>query len=138
MNARYLFRGKYGDTWVYGTLSQLVGGLHVYDSTGKVHFKVDPTTIGQCTGISAIKSYRGDKPEDLLIFEGDVLRVPIEHYGPDHPVRIVEWSGGGYRIRGVGSETGFCALTSWPMVNTAEIIGNVHDNPELLKGSTDS
>ena len=26
-----------------------------------------------CTGLSAKKSYRGDKPEDLLIWEGDVL-----------------------------------------------------------------
>ena len=29
--------------------------------------------IEQCTGLSAVKSYRGVKPEDLLIFEGDII-----------------------------------------------------------------
>ena len=33
----------------------------------------DRYIIEFCTGLSASKSYRGDKPEDLLIWEGDVL-----------------------------------------------------------------
>jgi len=36
-------------------------------------YEVDPETIGQYTGLSAAKSYRGEKPEDLRIFEGDIV-----------------------------------------------------------------
>ena len=101
MNDRYLFRGRRIDNgkWVIGHLQEYEnGGAAIKEPLAlwpnALYQSIDPATVGQCTGVSAAKSYRGKEPEDLLIFEGDVLRVPIEHYGPDHPVRIVEWSGG--------------------------------------------
>lgn len=53
----------------------------------------------QCTGLSAVKSYRGDKPEDLLIFENDILRIEWDGYTYEHPVtwdtRKAQWRCGG-------------------------------------------
>lgn len=44
--------------------------------------------LEQCTGLSASKSYRGNKPEDLLIWEGDkVLFI----YNNKQLEMVVEW-----------------------------------------------
>jgi hypothetical protein len=44
--------------------------------------------LERCTGLPASKSYRGNKPEDLLIFEGDkVLFI----YNNKQLEMVVEW-----------------------------------------------
>ena len=70
MNERYLFRGKQTDgrLWVEGhyyTRNQKPYILKV-DRNGEYPYKIDPSTLGQCTGLR-------DK-NGALIFEGDVVR----------------------------------------------------------------
>ena len=81
---------------------------------------VDPNTVGRCTGL---KDWKGK-----LIFEGDIIcfseNAEIVNY-------VVEWYDGGFvyrdvKIRAFGSE-----LTQSD-ANEVEIVGNIHDNPELL------
>ena len=93
MNNRYLFRGKCEITgkWFYGSLSQtqswdyrkekaLVPCIVHETDRGLLIKEVDPATIGQCTGLSAKKSYRGESPKDLLIFEGDTVQADWYDY----------------------------------------------------------
>lgn len=91
---RFKFRGKRVDNgeWVvvpYGEKINYISGeskpcIQVFttrpDSDNHMmqifeteFIEVIPKTVGQCTGLHAAKSYRGTDPDDLLIWEGDVV-----------------------------------------------------------------
>ena len=81
MDNRFLFRGKdCNGNWIIGSLiQQAFDGINRHEvgiaPYGCYPIGIDITTVGQCTGLSAVKSYRGNKPEDLLIWEGDEVLV---------------------------------------------------------------
>jgi uncharacterized phage protein (TIGR01671 family) len=148
MNERYLFRGKpksfeYAEIRCVGNPAPewAVGSLHRNPSGEYVvtHYKnsrtysVDPATIGQCTGLRAAKSYRGDKPEDLLIFEGDIVRTTIEHNpylgGDKTIVTHVNWDDGCWWVGDDEVHLAYQVRND----DEIEIIGNRWDTPELLE-----
>lgn len=137
-----LFRGKktYGGGWIEGCLIQaenfccilqeeekanawdypyLDGKLGHIDGTVD---PVDPETVGQFTGIS--------DANDTKIFEGDIVEIAKE----DEPFKV-EWCEDSARF--VLSASTFCCdfdnYWGWEI----EVIGNIHDNPELLGGAED-
>ena len=126
------FRGKRIDNseWIYGWLRQ-TGHQNIEKSNGqyirtekyyqiqdeKYNSKfVDEATIGQYTGL---KDKNGKK-----IFEGDILKGTF--YGFMAPEYDYIFS-----VYGDEKEKGFMANYFEP--NECEIIGNIYDNPELLK-----
>lgn len=80
-------------------------------------------TIGQYTSIT---DKNGKK-----IFEGDILK---SHYDVDYPtdyaIEIVVWDGNAWCIKQGECPCEFIDEMSLPC---SEIIGNIHDNPELLE-----
>lgn len=110
------FRGKRvsDGTWVYGDL--LTQYLHHNGATiveyGCVCNEVTPDTVGQFTGMYD-RSYK-------KIYEGDIL---ISKYSPLYNV-IVEFRSSAFYAGQV--------LISHNHGSTIEVIGNIHDNPELL------
>ena len=153
MNDRYLFRGKRfnNDEWVQGTYTQNVkctplGAIIVIDviqyigradgATYSFKYEIDPATIGQCTGLR-------DK-NGTLIFEGDVLQWAIDDDPDSKDIFVVEWlqhtwqmillpKSANYKSAGYGCKRG---LWSFPTpdgkLQCLIVIGNIHDNPELL------
>jgi uncharacterized phage protein (TIGR01671 family) len=94
---------------------------------GHVWAEVDPTTVGQFTGLL-------DK-NGVRVFEGDILSIPDEHSGGNstHDYGRVKWDEIYYSF---ALETQFdCVvfadLVSWDIGN-CEVLGNIHDNPTLL------
>ena len=142
-----LFRGKRLDNGKY-----VDGNLFVSDTEGRtyilvgsrivtIEWEIDPSTIGQYTGLTDKNGKR--------IFEGDIVRT---HYANTRKADFVEqvvFHNGRfsslYELRGPGNGKMWANLPDsvphlpmdkTPYMEWCEIIGNIHDNPELLDGSS--
>lgn len=140
------FRGKSNTgEWVYGSLVYSEN-IHpaIYFETGKGNIKslewvyVDPETVGQFTGLT-------DK-NGKEIYEGDIIKFQkYSNYNDEHSnlkrhIAKVIFKEGCFcwYILKEGSQSDFhYSYKTEPLKNTCttwglEIIGNIHDNPELL------
>lgn len=81
-------------------------------------FEVIPETVGEYTTLT-------DK-NDRMIFEGDIVTMP--KYGGGRHRSVVYFKNGKFAVD--GSNYSFKDICPKNM----EVIGNIHDNPELLKG----
>lgn len=139
-----LFRGKRLDNgkWVGGNLfvSDTDGGTYILVGSRivTIEWEVDPSTIGQYTGLTDKNGKR--------IFEGDIIRT---HYANTRNADFVEqvvFHNGRftslYEFHGPGNGKMFANLPDGvphfpqdktPYMDWCEVIGNIHDNPELLK-----
>lgn len=111
-----LFRGRDLDKkqWRYGDLIHYTGAVYIqwfedYQTRSAVVFE---DTVGQYTGMNDIK---GNK-----IFEGDIVALSYDVFDVKVITEVV------------------CEKFSFPSLRSQhqsiEVIGNVHDNPELMKG----
>lgn len=135
-----LFRGKRKDNgeWIYGDL------LHdrflftdenicvIYNVDSKLTHReniVIPKTVGQYTGLT-------DK-NGTKIFEGDICRFREWNKGDMCWVGKVHYEHQQFVISGNPNkecESEFLLVMSRFIPENIEVIGNVHDNPELLGG----
>lgn len=143
-----LFRGKRidNDEWVYGSfcmdaleqfngLCGVDGFIRLYDKTKckMQSYEVDRETVGQYTGCTDKNGKR--------IFEGDIVQYHERQFdGKDVPVRdAVLYEEGGFSVRAY-----FLNNWLWNSINgntqlrDVAIIGNINDNPELLKEGADN
>jgi uncharacterized phage protein (TIGR01671 family) len=123
-------RGKYrtsyknGD-WVYGLITRMYderfGKLpaEMRNTDGVNEIEVDYKTIGQFTGLT---DRNGNK-----IFEGDIVQAALDgrYYSVEY---ITDYE---YAFNFVDLERGY--TYSLYDFNDVIVIGNIHDNPELLK-----
>ena len=131
-----LFRGKtYNDKWVQGLLVQMDDRLTQIrklgsDGIGYYDYSIVPSTVGQYTGLT---DKNGKK-----IFEGDVLNVHdqipmFDGYDTDEIIyngKVMYIKNQGmYVCEGNNDGNALCALN----LDKCEVIGNIHDNPELLE-----
>ncbi|MBR2478930.1 MAG: hypothetical protein IKB47_00815 [Clostridia bacterium] len=120
-----LFRGKskaqgsewlYGDVLIYENLAQIWETIN----SRKHNSVVSLETVGQYTGLT---DKNGKK-----IFEGDILSYTEE---------IETRSKGKETLKGIYEvKFEYCGFSPLDCLacNHLEIIGNIHDNPELMKG----
>ena len=118
----FLFRGKRKDNgeWVYGDLRHWRNGsVGIHNNELSYTLPVDPDTVGQYTGQPDQSSKK--------IFEWDIL------YGYfDSALKrtvVVVFDDGRWEVHSP-SGAYIAELTDG---HTVEVIGNVYDNPELLK-----
>lgn len=120
------FRGKNIHTgeWLYGDYHR-EGKTHYITKPGDflreyapIEFMVDVNTIGQFTGLH-------DK-DGKEIYEGDILAIPADYDDPDETVIFCD---GCFMVDDGRYKTAFCHAC----VTIRSVIGNIHDNPELLK-----
>ena len=129
MNIIHLYRGKRLDNgqFIEGSLigeDVIVGKIVDFEEdyfTTEFWYKVDPETVGQFTG-------RYDK-NDKEIFERDIV-VNKNFHGKKWVVEYrTDSEYVGFVLKEIGTN-GISLFTSW---NDIEVIGNIHDNKELLK-----
>lgn len=135
-----LFRGKRVDNneWVYGFLSKSRGNNHFlslcidHEENGVMLSSiVEPETIGQYTGLS-------DK-SGVKIFEWDIIK---SHGNDSYVIKYGEYIPRNYCLaRYYDKPTiGFYAYDGERCFQLStnsrcyEVIGNIHDNPELAEG----
>ncbi len=136
MNERFLFRGRRYDNgeWITGWITSQFkkfteGEVLTYIKSnvfGGGEYLVNTKTVGQCTGLQ-------DK-NGKLIFEGDIIKT--KEYGRDighsnvnnFDIFKVIYEPAVFRLENV--RRGFNLVGNG---NDFEIIGNIHDNPELLE-----
>ncbi|MCL1986505.1 MAG: YopX family protein, partial [Firmicutes bacterium] len=120
MNDRHLFRGKHTDgrwkTWL-----AINGAVQAWE--------ILSDTIGQCTGL---KDRNGK-----LIFEGDIILKVTEAVDVSVPYYVYQNHCGQYILH--RSKDYISALDArLSDGDDYEIIGNIHDNPELLATEIES
>lgn len=124
-----LFRGKRigSGEWVEGGVycGNFAWIINTDASGHFKHYMVDPSTVGQYTGLTDRHGRR--------IFEGDILESHYDDLYPDNvTIEVVEWFRNGWYSRRPGDhDPDF--LEEEGALPYSEIIGNIHDNPELLK-----
>ena len=134
-----LFRGKRIDNgeWVEGNIfipdkltnreppTEILVGTNVV----RISYEVDPETVGQYTGLT---DKNGKK-----IFEGDIVDASNEWWyaagpaGHDSPVILVEWSNDLCGFEPFANYDCDCGV--YISAKNCEVIGNIHENPELLE-----
>lgn len=141
-----LFRGKRIDNgeWVYGSRviqsgewlnkdEKATDEYWIYGKRGEIYL-VDSSTAGQYTGLTDKNGKR--------IFEDDIIRA--NHDGAVGVVRFGEYMSPsdpdptrhiGYYVDWQGKEKDFLRadLGYWTSRSDVEVIGNIHDNSELLE-----
>lgn len=155
MSREILFRGKRlnNGEWVYGYLARFRNFANeVYTSIIQINDYetqecsiqdntcVIPETVGQYTGLT---DKNGKK-----IFEGDIVRYGKGIYewnkkDWEFEVGIIEFKDGAFIINDIYSNDGYNELSClYHEINCSgkydsgtllEVIGNIHDNPELLE-----
>lgn len=124
MKREILFRGiNFQKEWVYGDL------IHSYanDDVAIAYYRegsktptfdaIFPESFGQYTG-------RKDKNR-VKIFEGDIISI-----GDPNIKYIIMWRNDGFCAKQIGASS-YIGLTYW--ASDIEVLGNVIDNPELIK-----
>lgn len=132
-----LFRGKRIDNgeWVEGYYCKyertVIGGVQEYHmivpyyASDLYGFEVDPNTVGQYTGFTA----NGKK-----IFEGDICKFDngeLDNHG-SYTNYVIRWD----RVNSqyiIANKFNWNGCLNVFFVIHAEVIGNIHDNPELLE-----
>ncbi len=148
MNREILFRGqtrKYGEKvtigtgkklpgrWVYGGVFPGAGDFSIIygweageEQTGCniKKWTVYSDTVGQYVGMT-------DK-NGTKIFEGDIVRIV---YDGVENVFVVIWDSGELDFKATNGKENYGpgGFEYLPCCELVEVIGNIHDNPELLK-----
>ncbi len=118
-----LFRGKFGNEWKYGFLSIEPKGLVIkepYKNESSNVWHIDADTVGQYTGLT-------DK-NGTKIFEGDIVK-----YGDTVHNVVFEQRNGTAYFGLVYSTLETLSFGYYQDLKQIEVIGNIYDNPELLK-----
>ena len=124
---KILFRGKRLDAskWVYGDLKTCLtpkGSMTKCPAIGTIDgtigtFFVHPETVGQFTGLL---DHNGQE-----IYEGDIVLCKGKH------IYEVQWISDGFVMRGK-TYGGITSIKSF-LRTERQVIGNIHDNPELCQ-----
>ena len=129
-----LFRGKgtHGHKtgkWVYGNYAKDFwgkdrGGFSILPFDGGC-YEVDPETVGQFTGLT-------DK-NGKQIFEGDIVEVVFRYYNRKErsKFKVIFYQRNACFSLWKSSQRVPMTLDE---TKDYKVIGNIHDNPELLKG----
>ena len=102
--------------------------MNIIALEGCILYKVDPETVGEYTGLRDCKRTE-EYPEGQMIFEGDIVTIPdSKKMGLPAPIRY-DYVRATFEV----SRSGYNPLSLIDAREFYEVIGNIHDHPQLLK-----
>lgn len=133
MKRKIKFRGRIFDTteWVYGSLIVYPDKEHNILTPRENHspkmndWRIDAETVGQFTGFTDCVTRE--------IYEDDILH--FARYGKNYTA-LVKWNdevGAWCMQLRYEPRCGCRPLSEWLNEERLEVIGNIHDNPELFR-----
>lgn len=150
-----LFRGKRinDDEWVYGSFCMdaieqikgpcgLDGFIRLYDKAkGKMQMhEVDRETVGQYTGLTDKNGKRIFEGDKIKPFDDGIDKMVVEFH--DGQFLLCLYGERGYMAEYGWEESGnygcFEAEPLYSYGDDIEVIGNVHDNPDVVSGHGDA
>ena len=116
-----LFRGKRVDNgkWFEGCLATFKDGdCAIFDPNDEETplYQVDSETVGQYIGFLDRKN--------IKVYEGDIIATNTD-------ICVIKWQGS----RFIAQKANKRPMTLQYIKFSGEVIGNIYDNPELLKGA---
>lgn len=128
------FRGRsdVNNVWHYGDLATGKSPAIVEGDIYTRFFYVNPGTVGQYTGLKDIT--------DIQIFEGDIVEFWHEWHGINGEYcskemrGVVAYDGASFDVitRDDHGDESFWELYTLWQGGSVQVIGNIHNNPELL------
>ena len=128
-----LFRGKRisNSKWVEGFMYSQHFPLGFRDDfyirCYDTDYLVIPETVGQFTGLT-------DK-NGVRIFEGDIVRYDVNYHDMVISYDVENW--GGWLYEDMDDNMQAYSIYEFNLKDIA-VIGNIHDNPDILKGGGDN
>lgn len=127
---------KQGD-WAFGDLSHTNYNPPLIDQSNDDPVPVDPATVGQYTGLTDKNGKR--------IFEGDIIKVTWGFAGrkPVVSYLFVEFAKGIFETKHIKKNKSYGMLSTYVSKEVGdcgvfcEVIGNLHDNPEMMEVQSD-
>ena len=138
-----IFRGKRTDSgeWVYGYYTKAryflnKKEMHIIFEPDVEAFphceftgyeEVLPETVGQFTGLT-------DK-NGVRIFEGDIVKYDVNYHDMVISYDVENW--GGWLYEDMDDNMQAYSIYEFCLKDIA-VVGNIHDNPDILKGGEDN
>lgn len=127
-----LFRGRmrYSNQWVEGS-------LHLIENRGLTYAWILWKGVHESIEVSlhSVGAYSGRTDRNgKRIYEGDIVKTWLEggaHSGFSWPLGVVEFRDSSFGI--AHGKYKFTPLSAYAPRVLMEVIGNIHDNPELIK-----
>lgn len=126
----FLFRGKRTDNgeWITDSETYIRDGDGIWLSDENLNVvTVIPETVGQFTGLT-------DK-NGVRIFEGDIVRYDVNYHDMVISYDVENW--GGWLYEDMDDNMQAYSIYEFNLKDIA-VIGNIHDNPDILKGGGDN
>ena len=127
----YKFRAQdiASNKWLYGDIRHHKNDVCIFEQGGNRGEQVKPDTVGQFTGIL--------DEDQHDIYEGDIIKI-VEEFDDENVytrIGVVCYEEGMYELQDKNGK--HFAYLGWLMhddvITKLEVIGNIHDNPEMLE-----
>lgn len=132
MNRTIKFRGKSADNgkWITGYYYHECGNTYIVEdrqslskTSRNVPYVVIPETVGQFTGLL-------DK-DGKEIYEGDILHTVTFGFEPEEYTAIILYDNCRFQLSN-GRNLFYFGQSDLTRMDDTIMIGNIHDNPELI------